>query len=456
MPDYANAVISPDRIQPRGSLVIERDVANLGVGVNQAISPFGCCNFFDTCSDEGLFTLFFNGGLDLLDWMGFEVSNTCFRKVEYLNFVAPDPRASTGAIADPCEAPRGIDFGSCSLEITDFGRYGRKSKTRDSYKPEKYCENSPVRFIDGTLVQSESQWDEFMTMNAVLLDVRKAMITGNAATDGQFDGLEQIVATGYDCESLDSYVVDWNANPMAGGPGITLNGNATPEGFDIVDWLLDLWRNIKTRISWSPMLQNQQRRVGDSILVLPGFMARCLLDFYTCWSVCTGVEFEEANKSPSIEMRDFRLQLNGGLFGHGRIFLDGEEIPLLIYDWELIKGPTRGDMYFLTGAIGNMRVWEGEHLDSRVVPQEFENLGIAGNPGNFFTRDDGRVLGKVVTDETCYNIHLTMRPRIFCKAPWAQIRFQNVVCRTPSGPLSPDPTESSFYIEDPLTSASCP
>lgn len=454
MPDYTD-VITPDRIPARVPDQLVQRETPLALGVNPKISPFGCCNFFDTCSDEGLFTLFFNGQLDLLDWMGFETSDVCFREIEYLNFVSPANCNETGVVA-ACEEPKGIDFGSCSQSIEDFGSYGRRGPTRRADKPVKYCENSPMRFIDGTKVASESQWDEFFTMNQMLTDIRKALITGNNATVEQFDGLEQIVTTGYACESLDSYVVDWNGNPMGGGAGITLNGNATPAGFDIVDWLLDLTRNIRTRISWSPLLQNQQMRVGDMILVLPGFMARCLLDFYTCWSVCTGVEFEEANKSPSLEMRDFRLQLNGGLFGHGRIFLDGFEIPLLIYDWELIKGPTRGDMYLLTGGIGSMRVWEGEHLDMRIVPQEFENLGIAGNPGNFYTRDDGRVLGKVVTDGICYQLELRMRPRVFCKAPWAQIRFQNVVCRTPSGPLSPDPCESSFYIESPLTSASCP
>ena len=454
MPDYTD-VITPDRIPARIPAQMVQRETSLALAANPAISPFGCCNFFDTCSDEGLFTLFFNGQLDLLDWMGFNSSDVCYREVEYLNYNKPDDCSTTGATG-ACETPEPIDFGSCSLYVEDFGTYARRGKVRRADKPVKYCVNSPARFIDGSLVSSESQWDEFFTMNVMLDDIRKALITGNAAVENQFDGLEQIVTTGYDCGGLDSYVLDWNGNPMSGGAGITLNGNATGPGFDIVDWLLDIVRDIRTRISWSPLLKNQQARVGDMILVLPGFMARCLLDFYTCWSVCTGVEFEEANKSPSLEMRDFRLQLNGGLFRHGKIFLDGFEIPLLQYDWELIKGPTRGDMYLLTGSIGSMRLWEGEHLDMRVVPQEFESLNIGGNPGNFYTRDDGKVLGKVVIDETCYRLHLRMRPRIFCTAPWAQIRIANVVCRTPSGPLSPDPCESSFYIEDPLTSVECP
>jgi len=113
-------------------------------------------------------------------------------------------------------------------------------------------------------------------------------------------------------------------------------------------------------------------------------------------------------------------------------------------------------MYLLTGSIGAMRVWEGEHLDMRGVTQQLDDFGISGNPGGFYTRDDGRVLGKVVFDGTRRRLELRIRPRVFCKAPWAQIRFKNVVCRTPSGPLSPDPCESSFYIEETLTSASCP
>jgi hypothetical protein len=303
------------------------------------------------------------------------------------------------------------------------------------------------------------QWDMTFTMDAVLNDIRNAVITGNSANAGQFDGLQRIVRTGYDnCRALDSYVINWNNNSMSGGAGITYNGNATASTYDIVDWLLDIHRDIRERISWSPLLNTQTRRVGDTIILLPGFMARCLLDFYTCWSVCpesldTTTDATRIVKE-NHENRDFRIQLNGGMFGDGKIFLDGDEIPLLVYDWSMINGPTRGDMYYLTGSVGSQRIWEGEHISAMNVMDE---LGaVDSDAGDYFSSDEGRVLGKVDTDNLCRVLKLWMAPRLWCMAPWAQARFQNVACHTPTGPLSPDPDDSSFFIESSFGQAECP
>ncbi|MEE9573067.1 MAG: hypothetical protein V3W20_08475 [Candidatus Neomarinimicrobiota bacterium] len=442
-------------VDVRNQVMIQRDTSGLTIPANPSISPFGCCNFFDNCSEEELMSLFFNGRLDLLDWMGFERTEECFRKTEYLSFVAPSDTSSTGAMPTSCLPPEGIDFGSCSQELEDFGRYGRLSKTREAAKPERFCKTTPVRFIDGSLVTSEPMWDEFMTMNQLLTDIRVALVNGNKSNAGEFDGLENIVTTGYECEGLDSFVIDWNNLPMDDGSGAVYNGNPMP-GFDLVAWLHDIHRRIRERMSWSPVLQNQQSKVGDIIIVAPSFINTVLLDMFSAWSIVgPGVAFQEANISHSLPLREKRDSLNGGLFGHGRIFLDQMEIPLLNYNWAMTNGPTRGDLYMLTGSMGSMRVWEGEYLDARNVPKVFEDMGISGNPGNFFTRDDGRVLGKARIDETCYNMSLQMMLRLFCKAPWAQARFSNIVSRTPTGPLSANPVDTSFFPSDINASVSC-
>ncbi len=212
--------------------------------------------------------------------------------------------------------------------------------------------------------------------------------------------------------------------------------------------------NIRARISWSDLLSNQTRTVGDTIILLPGFTARCLLDFFACWSVCPGQAFEEFNSDDILKMREFRTQLNGGLFGDGRIFLDGHEIPLLIYDWGLINGPTTGDMYMLTGFVGNQRIWEGEHLSADAVLTALTSDGT-GNV-DYASFDDGRWLFKKDVDNLCVQRKIWMRPRIWCSAPWAQTRFQNVVCNTPTGPLSPDPCDTSFFIQTSFSAAECP
>jgi len=426
---------------------IERETA---LTLGTAITPFGCCNFFDSCTDEVL-SLTYRGTLKLLDWMGFNISEDCYRSVEFIACDIPEQSQgvpTVGYISDPCADPNGVDISTCKLTVEDFGRNGRKGPVRDLFKPERWCKTRPRLRLDGSPVTSELEWDMLFAMDVMLDDIRKLLITGNATTAGQFDGLERWVRTGAFCGMLDSYVVDWNGNAMSGGNGITINGVAIANTFNLVDVILDIFRNIRTRISWSPLLRNQTQRVGDYILILPSFVGRCLLDSYTCWSVCDGTQYNETALN-TLEGREFRRNLNGGLFGDGRIFLDGIEIPLMFYDWELIKGPNRGDIYLLTGAIGGMRIWEGEHLASSVVMRELAQAG--NNTHGFFTRDGNRVLGKIVTDNLCREVRLWMRLRLFCLAPWAQARIQDVRCVQPLGPLSPDPDESSFYPQ-----VSCP
>lgn len=421
--------------------------------VDQMATPFGCCNFFDACTTD-ILSLYYRNGLDLLDWMGFNVTEDCYRVVEFIECVRPEQAAgvdTVGYIADPCADPNGIQITSCSLHVEDFGLYGREGPTRDLYQPPRYCKTRPRKLFDGTPIESESDWDMTFVTDVMLNDIRVDLITGNVAVAGQFDGLQRWVSANHACQGLYSYVVNWNNNGMGGGAGITLNGAATPATFNIVDWLLDLHRNIMQRIGWSPMLKNQNMQTGDMIILLPSFMARCLLDYFACWSVCPGAQYEEVVKHQK-EINEFRQTLNGGLFGDGQISLDGHTIPLLAYDWGLINGPTRGDMYLLTGSVGAQRIWEGEHLDASVVLNQMKESDGNG----FFALNGGRVLGKEYTENLCRILREWMKLRLFCMAPYLQVRFQDVACHTPSGPLSPNPAQSSFYITTSCEASECP
>lgn len=423
--------------------------------VSNAASPFGCCNFFDQCSD-GVFSLNYDGTLQLLDWMGFNVTGECYRSVEFITYARPDynggePTASY--LSDPCADPNGIEFGSCKLTVEDFGLLGRTGKTRSILKPTRYCKTTPRFQLNGMQIDDEAEWDMLLTMDVLLDDVRRMLIVGNSATPGQFDGLERWIRTGYTCTPLDSFVINWAGNPMSGGAGLTYNGNAIPGSPGLMDILLDINAQINQRISWSPMLRSQTMRVGQKILVMPTFMVRCLLDHYTCWSICPDGDNPQKFIN-TLDAREFRKDLMGGLFGHGFIELDGEIIPILAYDWELIKGPKTGDIYFLTGGVGNFRIWEGEHLDSRVALQT--SLGVSRASKGFFFSDNGRVLGLEDNENLCELIKLWMSLRLFNKAPWAQARIQSVQCERPLGILSPDPTATSFYPNTDFTSAVCP
>lgn len=420
-------------------------------GPDNTASPFGCCNFFDRCGDGDLLSLYYAGRLPLLDWMGFNVSDVCYRTVEYLTFVRPEysqGSPTAGYLSNPCADPNGVEWGSCKITVEDFGRVGRIGPTRDIMKPKKYCITDPLWRLDGTRVNDEREWDMKFVGDQVLADINKLVVVGNAATPGQFGGLEYWVKTGYSCSILDSIVIDWNGNPMTGGNGITWNGGAVANTYDFVDVLLAAYRRVKQRISWAPRLNTERMAVGDMILVMPTDLINCFLDFYTCWSVCSGSEFNEVSLQ-TYEARTFRTSLMGGLFGFGQITLDGFTIPILGYDWELIKGPKTGDIYLLTGAVGNFRVWEGEHISADVAARENPEDG-------YFSTDGGRMLWKVDFQNECRLMKGWIHPRLFCKGPFMQVRFQSVQCNTPGGFMSPDPTETSFYPLSSFSQATCP
>lgn len=428
--------------------------ANVGhaLTVETMASPFnGCCNFFDRCSDGDLMSLHFGGTLPLLDWMGFTVSNECLKSFEFLTYVraarGEGDTASPGHLSNPCDEPNGVSFGTAKLTLEEFGRYGRRGPTREIMKADKYCLTDPRRRLDGTPVTSEKEWDMRFATEVIIQDLSRDLVVGNATTKGKLDGLERWVRTGYSNPILDSIVIDWNGNTMAGGNGITWNGKAIANTFDFVDILRSVIRRQRSRIAMSPALQNNAISPGDMILLMPGHVATCLLDFYTCWSVCSGTnDITVMYQKP--EAIAFRNSLNGGLYNAGIITIDGIVIPIMAYDWGLIKSATLSDVYLLIGSVGGVQLWFGEHLNADTAASEFGSQG-------YFSSDGGRILGAIDTDNECYHLKEWIHPRIYTRAPWLQVRFRDVHCTDAIDPLSPDP-ESSFYVTNSFADANCP
>jgi hypothetical protein len=429
-------------------MAVNRDAAlSTSAVVSTQGTPFGCCNLFDICAD-GVFSLYFRGQLGLLDLLNFQIVDTCYRSVEFISFVRPEyvqSAATEGAICHPCADPNGIDWGKCKLTIEDFGRIGREGPIRDFMKPKYYCKSSPRFALDGTPVASEQEWDMLLVGDVLIQDMNRYVINGNVANCGEFDGLQGWVKTGYACYALDSKVINWNGRPMTGGAGITYSqGGVTytiANTLGIVDVLIDLVMDIRQRLSWSPILANGR---PGMVLVMPNFMIRCLLDQYTCWSLCT------TDVSETLESRAFRKELNGGMFGFGHIEIDGLDIPLLAHDYGNILGPTNGDMYLLTMGVGQQRLWNGEVLSAETALREYK-IGDQG----YSTSDAGRMLWKVDAANLCERVKGWIHPRIFCTAPWAQARIQNVNCTRTFRPISPDPRTSFHPQRTSFPSAGC-
>jgi hypothetical protein len=140
----------------------------------------------------------------------------------------------------------------------------------------------------------------------------------------------------------------------------------------------------------------------------------------------------------------------GGMFGDGKIFIDGFEIPLMSYDWGMVDSVTGGSTcYLLTGKVGSVRLISGQYLDMTAVP--------AGYPdADYSYTDGGKFLTWVDRQKTCILRETEMHPRLLLWAPWAQVRFQDVVCQALGGILGSDPWDTSFFPETSFCVPACP
>jgi hypothetical protein len=423
-----------------------------------ATSLYECCGFLDLCTDADLMSLSFAGTSPFLDWLSWRPTNVCEIRKWFMTWVRPEmgvrqvgegpqSRAQTyctsGVVEDPCGDAEGVQAGGCGFLLRNFGRLRREGPVRDITKNAlQLCELQPRYRLDGSPITDMREMDMRLIMEVLTQDLQREVITGHTLHDGDgnFDGLQQLIKTDYHdpsgrrCKTMDSIIVEWNHNDLDGGDGITWNGVPVANTYDFVEVLQAIIRNIKQKIAWAPSLAGRALRVGDVILMMPTFLTTCLLNMYTCWSLC--VESVTGN----YESRAFRNQLNGGMFGFGKIFIDGFEIPLMAYDWGTIQGPTTGDVYVLTGSIGGQRVLEGQFNDMRSVPGSVSQK-------LFEVTDGGKILTWEEYTRTCYKRTVEMQPRLLSWAPWAQARIENVVCRQPGPVLGPDPCESSYFPE---------
>lgn len=434
------------KVQKRNFVKPVTPVNRADLSVDDGPALFGCDPLFDICTDEALMSLSFEGSAPFLDWIGWERTNICLIKKAFVNFVRPDRdggNPSEGWLADPCEDANSFEVDYCDFTISDFARLRRKSPTRDITKVDiDYCRVQPRYRLDGSPITDQLEYDYRLAVEVLLQDLKNMVINGNKTTPGQFDGLDRLIKTGYAdsdgslCPMMDSIVINYNNNQILGttNNGVTWNGNAVSNTFNLMQIITDAVRRIRQRIKWAPALSAQRMQVGDIILVLPEGFAPCFLDAFNCWDFCDGEEQMLSSK----EARQNRNELNTGLYGAGHITIDGLEIPLMPYDWGgMIESGQTFNAYILTGSIGNVKLIQGQYNDLEIAARK--------RGDKFAATDGGRLLNFQEDEKTCVVQYAEMQPRLISWAPWANVKIENIRCYTPSGSvISADP-ESNYF-----------
>lgn len=442
-----------------------RKVEQLSVSGNAA--PYGCCGVFDLCGDDDLISLTLANFNPFLDWIGWELSDVCIIERDFVDRYLPSEETRQGWVADPCDDPNSVNWGACSFRIEDFARLRRAAPVQDVTKNHlRLCERQPRYRLDGTRIMDDLEFNLILNNEVMLQDLMLMVVEGNASTAGQFDGLEQLVTTGYTdykgrrCSSMDSIVVDWNANGLEGGAGATWTDargvRSVPTTATITDVIRDGVRIIKSRIKNSG-LGTSSLQTGDMAVVCTSEMAQAVLDQYTCWSVCEGGQFNEANLN-TLEARAFRNNLSGGsitangntITVEGFIKILGMDIPVLSYDWGLTDGTT-SDIYLLTHKVGQRKVLVGQWNDMSQVPVRYQNAY------KFFSTDGGKTLNWFENDHTCVEPVSETQPRLVSDAPWTNMRITSVTANTVGGAITYDPLNTSFFAGgSSFSTAACP
>jgi hypothetical protein len=417
-----------------------RDVleASPAVGIygnhNQGVGLFSLCGDRDIISllvrDEGF-----------LRWLRWSPNNFVSRPVKMITYVGPDGTAdhavSAGWLADDCEPPNSVEYGKCEIDFVK-GLYGRCGQDISAITlGERYCDAEPTYRIDGTLINNDAEWQAAVAAMVLRDDISEGLITANHTTDGQFDGLEQLVdnnyhdfRTGLRCSQADSIVIDWNNQGVAGLVGV----------------IAEIVARIRMRA----------RDLGgvnpaDMVIMLPAFMRDCIVDLYACENPCgDGSAGNPITVITTDAIANRNRYLTGGQYGDGFISVNGVPISFLVNDWvpwASCPGGGAGsyvtDIYILTRQVGPRQVVFGEYQN---LSQASEYLNRVFGGGHRVT-DGGRFVVYGRKDELCFNECIVTRPGLVVSAPWAQARIANVCCTVDQlTPLSPDP-DSEYFLD---------
>lgn len=412
---------------------------------------YGCTGLFGMCGPDEIIGMTMVDD-PLVDWLGFVPDTICEKFIKGWTYTDVKGTADGSPVGhvygEQCDDPPSSEKGVCEFFIGDFGTLRACGETvkvgdiglRKCDKQPTYT--IPVEGVGPIRIDNDLDLETIAGTQTIKHELSRLLITGDKTVAGQFDGLANLVKTGFysidqkRCQELDSVVVNWAGDHMDGA----VNGHGS-----IITKIRDVWRRIAQRISWTGLGKPAE---GDVVLVMPSFLAWELLDEWAFWS------FREQNSlsnqvvyRDAYELRDIREKYSQGLYGAGYITVDGFNIHIIAHDWMI---PTQdapdfiSDIYLLVRRIGGRRVLQGQY-----IPLDMGADAVAQYAGyNYFQTDTlqgGRMLRWMKFDNACVMPCGMLRPRMYLETPWAQAVINSVAVDPQFAPNVLDPQSNYFF-----------
>lgn len=432
----------------RGQGMVQRD-GTLTAGNAQGWYNYGQL-LFDTCEDGSLTSLTLAGGYSpLFDIFAPSFSNLDNIIRDYLTYIGPDGLAAdtptAGIIDNACGPTVGsYEMGACKYLCGGWTSLGRKGKTRDVTQLDmRYCARQPTVRLDGSPITDDVEFDIVAATSVMLHDMHRYALIGVGAQEGQSSGIRELITAtvldteGEECVQLGSKIIDYNGQAMcsdAGASGVTINGVAVANGYQLLDYIEDWVRYVLKRIKMTPTLRGGRPLI---VALTAEELITCLISCYVCRTVCGSNDLTLFKDNDDARMERSRLLQE---LANGAITLEfvGVPITFMPYDYEMTD-PVTGfhRMEFLTVRVGSQKTFEMHLKDMRNVERRY--------PQRYTSLDGGRLLLFNDFDVYCEQPLVRLDARWCTSAPYLQMSIIDVACTTIFGNLSPDPI-STFFL----------
>ena len=412
---------------------------------------YGCTGLFNLCGPDEIIGMTMNDD-PLVEWLGFFPDSVCEKFIKgwiYTDVQGTAAGSPVGNVyGEACDDPPTSEKGVCEFFIGDYGTLracGEAVKVADIGL--RKCDKQPtytvpVEGVGPIRIDNDLDLETISGAQVVKHELSRLLITGDKNVTGQFDGLTNLVKTGYTsvdqqaCTAMDSVVVDWANDDLSGA----VNGHGS-----IITKIRDMVRRIMWRIAQTKL---GKPREGDMVLVMPHWLAWEVLDEWAIWSFREQVNSQQVVYRDYMDVRAIREKYANGLFGGGYITIDGYNLHIIPHDWMAIEQDAPNfcsDIYILTRSIGTRRVLQGQY-----VPVDMGSSAVNALAGFSYFQTEamqgGRALRWMKYDNACVQPCYLTRPRVYIETPWAQGKIENVCVSVQFDPQSLDP-QSDYFIE---------